>query len=61
MMIVCCGIVVAGKQWKGKKDGNRVAAIASISEVAMHMMMMTKTYSKEIVYFFLAVCAMITH
>ena len=60
MMIVCCGIVVAGKQWKGKKDGNRVAAIASISEVAMHMMM-TKTYSKEIVYFFLAVCAMITH
>ena len=49
MMIVCCGIVVAGKQWKGKKDGNRVAAIASISEVAMHMMM-TKTYSKEIVF-----------
>ena len=48
MMIVCCGIVVAGKQWKGKKDGNRVAAIASISEVAMHMM--TKTYSKEIVF-----------
>ena len=49
MMIVCCGIVVAGKQWKGKKDGNRVAAIASISEVAMHMMM-TKIYSKEIVF-----------